>query len=114
MVKEVASLKDTATKMIKGSYRGPLPEYFRDIFDDIEDEAWKTFFIQRVIVYHDHFSSHGTGELGLDGKRRISDAPRVKFSKSMFHSIPVDERVKGTRGVAGKKTRKAPAKGKQD
>ena len=99
MVTEVASLKDTATKMIKGTYRGPLPEYFRDIFDDIEDEAWKTFFIQRVIVYHDHFSTHGTGELGLDGKRRFDDAPPVKFSKAMFQSIPVDDSVRGPRGA---------------
>ena len=114
MVREVASLKDTATKMIKGSYRGPLPEYFRDFFDDIEDEAGKTLFIQIVIVYHDHFCSHGTGDLGLDGKRCFGDAPRVKFSKSMFHSIPVDERVKGTRGVTGKRPGKSPGKGKQD
>ena len=114
MVKEVASLKDTATKMIKGTYRGPLPEYFRDIFDEIEDEAWKTFFIQRVIVFHDHFSSHGTGELGLDGKRRLSDDPRVKFSKAMFHSIPIDERVRGTKSAERKKKRKARSKASQD
>ena len=30
LVKKCITLCDTATKMIKGTYRGPLPEYFRE------------------------------------------------------------------------------------
>jgi len=66
-VQKCITLCDTATKMIKGTYRGPLPEYFRETFEEIEDEYWKMFFIQRIIVYHDHFSSCGSGEMNLNG-----------------------------------------------
>ena len=102
LVKKCITLCDTATKMIKGTYRGPLPEYFRETFDEIEDENWKMFFVQRIVVYHDHFSSCGSGEMNLNGVRCFGQ--RIKMSKTWFQTIPVEEGM-SAHGTAKVKSR---------
>jgi hypothetical protein len=49
---------DTLRKMIFGTYVGPrLPVYFVTEFNSLQCPQWKSFFIQRVLVYHNHLKT---------------------------------------------------------
>jgi hypothetical protein len=51
--KRWSTFNDTLRKMVLGTYFGAkLPSYFRLQFNLIESPQWKSFFIQRVLVFH--------------------------------------------------------------
>jgi hypothetical protein len=79
-------LTENARKMIFGVYRADLPYYFATKIRSIEDERWRVFFTHRILVFHNHVSTEGKRNMGLDG--RIS-AGEVYLQKSDFDLIPV-------------------------
>ena len=72
--------------MIFGVYRADLPYYFATKIRIIEDERWRLFFTHRILLFHNHVSTKGKRNMGLDG--RIS-AGEVYLQKSDFDLIPV-------------------------
>jgi len=79
-------LTENARKMIFGVYRADLPYYFATKIRSIEDERWRVFFTHRILLFHNHVSTKGKRNMGLDG--RIS-AGEVYLQKSDFDLIPV-------------------------
>ncbi len=64
--KRWSTFNDTLRKMVLGTYIGAkLPSYFRLEFDLIESPQWKSFFIQRVLVFHYHLKSKEKRKLDL-------------------------------------------------
>ena len=78
-------LTENAKKMVFGTYRAALPHYFYTKIRALEDERWKQFFTQRILVFHNHFSENGKKNMTLDGKLSMND---VSFDKSDFLSYP--------------------------
>ena len=83
---EPRHLTENARKMIFGVYRADLPYYFTTKIRSIEDERWRLFFTHRILLFHNHVSTKGKRNMGLDG--RIS-AGEVYLQKSDFDLIPV-------------------------
>ncbi len=79
-------LTKNAKKMIFGVYRADLPYYFFTKIRSIEDERWRVFYTQRILVFHNHISMKGKKNMGLDGKIYVDE---VYFQKSYFDRIPV-------------------------
>ena len=79
-------LTENAKKMIFGVYRADLPYYFATKIRSIEDERWRVFFTHRILLFHNHVSTKGKRNMGLDG--RISTG-EVYLQKSDFELIPV-------------------------
>ena len=77
--------------MIFGVYRADLPYYFATKIRSIEDERWRLFFTHRILLFHNHVSTKGKRNMGLDG--RIS-AGEVYLQKSDFDLIPVVARTR--------------------
>ena len=88
-------LTENANKMIFGVYRASLPHYFYTKIRAIEDVRWKVFFTQRILVFHNHLSQHGSKTMGLDGTVAIDS--EVSFQKSDFDLIPVETRTRASK-----------------
>ena len=69
VIHEIRTLKDNIREMVFGVYRGPLPSYFHSVIQGIENANWKTFFVQRVLVYHDRVNKGGSMTMNLKGER---------------------------------------------
>ena len=86
--KRWVTFNDTLRKMILGTYIGAkLPGYFRKDFNLIQCLQWKSFFIQRILVYHNHLRSKDKHKfdpiLGtLDPTRKVK-AQSVDYFKSI-------------------------------
>ena len=71
-----------------GTYIGAkLPGYFRKEFNLIQCPQWKSFFIQRILVYHNHLKSKDKHKLHpmlgtLDLSRKVK-AQSVDYFKSI-------------------------------
>jgi hypothetical protein len=65
-VADVWLLEDIFIKVVYGAYgtfraySGPLPRYFYAVIRESEGTNWTTFFIVRMLVYHDQFSKSRT------------------------------------------------------
>ncbi len=81
-------LTENAKKMIFGVDRAEIPSYFfTKIRRIIEDERWRVFFTQRILVFHNHVSIKVKNSMVLDGKIAANESC---FQKSDFDFIPVD------------------------
>jgi hypothetical protein len=81
-------LAENAKKMVFGTDRAALPNYFYTKIRALEDARWNLFFTQLecIHVFHNHFSENGKKNMSLDGKLALSD---VSLNKSDFNHIPV-------------------------
>ena len=86
--KRWGTFNDTLRKMILGTYIGAkLPGFFRKEFNSIQCPQWKSFFIQRILVYHNHLKNKDNEKfhplLGtLDPTRKVK-ALSVDYFKSI-------------------------------
>jgi hypothetical protein len=82
-------LVDNENKMVFGIYRAALPHYFYSKIRGIEDARLKLFFIQRILVFHKHFSSGGSKSMALDGTLATSlhDFPFNKRDSIAFQLL---------------------------
>jgi hypothetical protein len=60
---DLQNVKDTVTKVVKDTYRSPLPSFFYTVTREIEGTNWKTFLTQRILLCHDKLSSEYTHSL---------------------------------------------------
>ncbi len=67
--------------------RAEIPSYFFTKIWSIEDERWRVFSTQHILVFNNHNPIKVKKNVGLDGKIAAND---VCFQKSDFDFIPVD------------------------
>ena len=81
--------------MVLGTYIGAKrPSYFRLEFDLIESPQWKSFFIQRVLVFHNHLKSKGKrkldhllGTFDITRNVKLRRSPRNTSNLSRFRLL---------------------------
>jgi hypothetical protein len=77
-------LTKNTKKIIFRVYRADLPYYFVTKIRSVEDERWRVFFTQRILVFYNHISMKGKKYMGLDSKMT-----KFIFKKTFFDRIPV-------------------------
>jgi hypothetical protein len=97
-VADLQNIKDTVTKMVKGSYRG-LPSFFYTVTREIEDTNWKIFLTERILLLHlchDQLSSEyghsvlvSSGTLDTSGPARFPNgkAETACYSKPQVRRV---------------------------
>jgi hypothetical protein len=78
------AMANFSADMLLRVYCADLPYYFFTKIRSIEDERWRVFFTEHVLVFHNHISMKGKKNMSLD-----SISADEVFQKSYFDWIPV-------------------------
>jgi hypothetical protein len=83
--KRWATFNDTLRRIIFGTYKATsLPPYVQTEIRELACPRWKSFFIQRILVYHSHVTSKKTMKLHplrgtYDFENKIKTLPAAHF-----------------------------------